>query len=105
MKPLKIVLALVLLDFLALTAWVLVQYGFVGFYHWALYNGATTLMAVDLVISLVLVMAWMRRDAQERGVSVFPYLLITLVIGSAGPLLYLLRRESESARLAAAPAR
>jgi hypothetical protein len=105
MKALKILLAVVLVDFLALTAWVLAQYGFVGFYRWALHNSATTLMLVDLSISLVLVMAWMRRDARERGVSVLPYLLLTLAIGSAGPLLYLLRRGNSEPRLAAGAAR
>src|SRR5262249_28213606 len=105
MKAVKIVLALVLVDFLALTSFVLAEHGFVGFYRWALHNSATTLMLVDLCISLVLVMVWMLRDARERGVSVLPYVLITRAIGSAGPLLYLLRRESDAPRLAQAPAR
>jgi hypothetical protein len=47
---------------------------------------------------------WMVGDARERGVSAIPYLVLTLTLGSVGPLLYLLRHtpgESDArARLA-----
>jgi hypothetical protein len=47
---------------------------------------------VDLVIALTLVMVWMGDDAEQRKVSALPYLVITLALGSVGPLLYLIRR-------------
>jgi hypothetical protein len=31
-------------------------------------------------------------DAEQRKVSALPYLVITLALGSVGPLLYLIRR-------------
>ena len=34
----------------------------------------------------------MFRDARSLGVSPVPYLVLTLLFGSVGPLLYLLRR-------------
>jgi hypothetical protein len=37
-------------------------------------------------------MVWMGEDAEERKVSALPFLLLTLLLGSVGPLLYLIRR-------------
>jgi len=49
---------------------------------------------VDLVIALTLVLVWMWRDAQATGRNVWPWVLLTLVAGSFGPLGYLLTRQS-----------
>lgn len=93
----QILLWLVLIDFAALTAYVVVQHGYLGFFELALANWATRLMAFDLVIALSLIALWMLRDARERGASAWPYLALTLFFGAAGPLLYLIRREASSA--------
>jgi hypothetical protein len=59
-------------------------------------NAATVAVLVDLTIALSLVTLWMWQDAAERGIGVFPYVLLTLTLGSIGPLLYLLRREGRA---------
>ncbi len=51
------------------------------------------LAAFDILISLSLATVWMVRDARRRGVSVLPYLALTLTTGSAGPLLYVIRHR------------
>ncbi len=89
----QIVLGLVLFDFAALTAYVIAQHGYLGFFELATANSATVLMGVDLLIALGLVALWMWRDARERGTSAIPYLLVTALFGSAGPLLYMIVRE------------
>ena len=89
----QILLGLVLVDFVALTAWVLVQHGYLGFFELAMANSATLLMGMDLIIALSLIAVWMWRDARERGVSALPYLVVTAMFGAAGPLLYLIGRE------------
>jgi hypothetical protein len=39
-----------------------------------------------------MVSVWMWQDARARGTSAIPYLVVTLFLGSIGPLLYLFRR-------------
>ena len=92
MNWLRIVLALVLVDFLGLTGWVIYEYGYLGFFELANANWATRLLMADLVISLALIAGWMVQDAREREIGCTPYLVLTAVLGAAGPLLYLIRR-------------
>ncbi len=91
----KLGLSIVLALFLGLTGLVLSEHGFSGFYDSMALNWATRLAFVDLVIALALASAWMVLDARRIGRSVVPYLILTLVFGSAGPLLYLTRRPTE----------
>jgi hypothetical protein len=93
----QIGLAVVLVDFAALTAYVVAQYGIVGLYETIVASWASTLAMVDLTIALTMVVAWMWRDARARGVNPIPYALLTLGLGSVGPLLYLIRRVGDEA--------
>ena len=109
MNAKQIGIGVVLADFLALNAYVVYQYGYVGFLELVTANAATTAVLVDLVIALSLVTVWMVRDARERGVSSIAYVILTLTLGSVGPLLYLFRRagseNTAAMRVAATPAR
>lgn len=55
------------------------------------------LIGVDLLIALGMVSTWLWRDAQARGKAALPYLVLTALGGSLGPLLYLLGRPTPSA--------
>lgn len=90
----QIILAVVTFDFLALTGWAIYQHGYFGIFERALESSATILLAVDLLLAIVMVVAWMWNDAARHGLRVWPYLLISAIFGSAGPMLYLIRRES-----------
>jgi hypothetical protein len=90
-------LLLVLADFSALSAYAVYQYGFVGVFELALANVATVTLFADLVISLSLIAVWMVQDARSRGTAYVPYLVIMALAGSIGPLLYLIRREWQTA--------
>jgi hypothetical protein len=81
----------VLLGFSALTGYAVYQHGYIGFFEQMIANAATITAFVDLTIALGLVMVWMWKDAQARGVSSVPYILLTFALGSIGPLLYLIR--------------
>lgn len=76
--------------FSVFTAWVLARTGLVGFYEQLLGTPAGWQVFADIVIALVLVLAWMWRDAAGAGRRFWPYALLTLTLGSIGPLLYLL---------------
>ena len=91
----RVALSIVLAGFLALTGFVVVSYGYVGFFELAMANWATRLMFVDLTIALSLFIVWMYFDARERGTSWIPYALITAGFGAAGPLLYLIVRKAQ----------
>ena len=48
---------------------------------------------VDLVIVCALAIIWMLKDARESGITVWPFIVVTLAAGAFGPLFYLVARE------------
>ena len=105
MNAKQISLGIVLVGFLALTAWAFAAHGVMGLFDALLANPATILVSTDLTIALVLLWVLLWQDARARGISPLPYVLITVAFGSAGPLLYLIRRfgseQSHPVRVAA----
>jgi hypothetical protein len=97
MNAKQIGLSVLLADFLALTAYAVYQYGYIGFFAMMTANAVTITALADLLIALSLIVAWMVRDARARGVSPVPYVLLTLALGSVGPLAYLIRRLASAA--------
>jgi len=47
---------------------------------------------IDLLIELTLVSIWMYFDARNRGTSAIPFIVVSAVFGSLGPLAYLFFR-------------
>jgi hypothetical protein len=92
----RIGIGLVLLAFADLNAYVVWQYGYVGFLQLVMANAATVAAFVDLTIALLLVTVWMWRDASRRGINFLPYVALTAVAGSIGPLLYLVVHGREA---------
>jgi hypothetical protein len=70
--------------------------------HFRSWGGAQ--VGTDLVILAILACIWMGNDARERGLPAWPFIVVTLVAGSFGPLLYLVARElrSKASQLASA---
>jgi hypothetical protein len=93
MSARAIVLVAVIAGFGVLSALALMDVGFVGIIapHFRSWGGAQVF--ADLVILAVLACFWMARDARERGLPAWPFVLLTLLAGSFGPLFYLLARE------------
>jgi hypothetical protein len=84
--------------FAAFTAYAVWHYGYLGLVDQGLANAATIQVSIDLVIALTIVTVWMVRDARERGLAAAPFVLATALLGSIGPLLYLIRREYAALR-------
>lgn len=55
------------------------------------------------LIALGILLLWMHADARANGTPFVPYLLITLAIGIAGPLGYLIHREVRLRRMSGSP--
>ena len=105
MNTRQIASSALLAPFLAFSAYVLATDGWIGFYRAALANPSTLLMGFDLLLALGILLVWMRGDARESGTPFAPYFVVTLALGVAGPLAYLIPREACLRRSAAPPSR
>lgn len=94
MNTKQIVLSILAVDFLCLTGWAVYEVGYFNIFAGILNGPGSILLGVDLLLAIGMVAAWMWVDARKHGLSVAPYLVLTATLGSAGPLLYLIRRES-----------
>jgi hypothetical protein len=91
-----IVLVAVIGGFALLTALALLDVGYFGILEPHFLSLGAGQVFADLVIALTLACIWMVNDAREHGMSAWPYIAITLLMGSFGPLAYLLVRELRS---------
>ena len=90
MQRALIVITIIL--FGALSTAAMLEHGFIGIFL----SLPTTQIFFDLLISLTLVLVWMGNDAKANGRNILPWLIATLAVGSFGPLVYLLTRESNN---------
>lgn len=84
---------LLLIPFSILSCYAVYQVGYWGILTYHLPSPAGWQVFVDLVIALVLVLSWLIQDAKKQGRNPWPWVIITLVLGSFGPLLYLLTNK------------
>ena len=89
-------LLVVIVLFGALTAVALADVGIVGIFlpHFQAWGPAQVF--ADLVILAVLACFWMVRDGRAHGLNPWPFVVLTVLAGSFGPLLYLVMRELRS---------
>ena len=87
----RIFLLLALIPFSVLSAIALWRHGYWGILepHFQSFGAAQVL--ADLVIALSLFIVWLWHDAKATGRNPWPWIVLTLVAGSFGPLVYLLR--------------
>ena len=93
----KPVLFLVLAAFGAFTAAVIWLEGLSGIFASITHSLGSMQIFIDLVIVLSLVMVWMWRDAKQKQRTIWPWLILTLVAGSFGLLMYLITDQEKHA--------
>jgi hypothetical protein len=86
-------LSLVLAGLGAVTAWAVAVHGYVGLIETILATPAGIQVGLDLVIAETLILIWMSQDAKERELPFWRYAAMSLLLGSFGPLAYLIHRE------------
>lgn len=91
------ILILILIPFSLLSAFALWQHGYWGIIAPHFQSTAGAQVFCDLVIALTLAMAWMWQDTRASGRRFWPWLVATLLLGSFGPLAYLLTRPRQQA--------
>lgn len=99
----RIVLWVITLAFGAYSLWAMAKVGYLGIWQGGFSGIGATQVTLDLIVSSVLLIGFVVRDARATGRTWWPYALITLVAGSFGTLAYLLW-PSASRRAARAPA-
>ncbi len=93
----RTIILILLIPFTILTAVALWNDGVLGILTSITSSYGSLQIYVDLVIALILILAWMWRDAKATGRNIWPWIITTLLIGSFGPLIYLLTRNSTDA--------
>jgi hypothetical protein len=89
----RTIVLLILFPFTVLSAAALWYHGYWGIFEPLFKTFGAGQVLADLVISLTLFTVWMWQDAKATGRNPWPWMAITLVAGSFGPLIYLLTRK------------
>ncbi|XOV79969.1 MAG: DUF2834 domain-containing protein [Aestuariibacter sp.] len=88
-----------LVPFTVLSAYAVMQVGYIGIVDYAFASPAGWQVFADLVIALLLVFNWLIPEAKRAGINPWPWVVITLFLGSFGPLLYLALHGKKARRL------
>ena len=89
MKHLILAARVLIVPFTVFTLYVVWDLGLVDFLAMIVSNLASLQVLIDLVIALTLVLFLMYEDAKRQERRFAPWLILTLLTGSIGPLLYL----------------
>jgi cytochrome bd-type quinol oxidase subunit 2 len=92
----KAIVLVVLVLFSMLTGAAILQDGLINIFKNQLLTYGGIQVLIDLVIACVLILIWMRSDAKKNNRAFWPWAILTLAIGSFGPLLYLLFSRKNS---------
>ena len=87
------ILILILIPFSILSAVALWQVGYWGLLEPQFKTFGAGQVLADLVIAVSLALVWIWYDAKATGRNAWPWIALSLVAGSFGPLLYLLTRK------------
>lgn len=84
----------VFVPFTAYSLWVSAQHGPLGFFAVLTGGGWSTQVFLDLVIAMSVLAGVVHRDAKERGINPWPWIVSMYLLGSVGLLAYFSARDS-----------
>jgi hypothetical protein len=93
MRNTLILASLVLAAFGTYSIWVVAGHGYTGFLTLAGREPWAMQMLLDIVIACTIGTGWMVRDARKHGIAAWPFMVVTLFLGSLGLLAYIVRRD------------
>ncbi len=91
----KTIAIILLLPFSILSAYAVYKVGYVGIFDYHRHSPAGWQVFVDLVIACVLCLTWLIPEAKSKGRNPIPFVVLTLVLGSFGPLLYIVTDKTD----------
>ena len=89
---------IILIPFTLLTAYAVAQVGYVGIFDYQLHSPAGWQVMIDLFIALLLVLSYLVPEARKAGRNPWPWVVLTLFLGSIAPLLYLVFGDRDATK-------
>lgn len=93
MNARTLALLALLLPFSAFSVLVVAEHGYFGFLELALREPWALQMLLDVCLALGLFHAYAIPDARARGITIWPWIVVSIFLGSIGALGYLVHRE------------
>lgn len=97
----ELVLWCVMADFVALTGYAMFTEGYFAFMDAGLAFATSSVwgaqIVADFLVALSVALGWCIADARKRDLAYWPFVALTLTLGSIGPLAYLIHRERAAA--------
>lgn len=85
---------ILLIPFSLLTVYAIYKVGYIGVFDYHRHSPAGWQVFADLVIACLLLLTWLVPHAKKNGRNPWPFVVITVFLGSLGPLLYLATDKS-----------
>jgi drug/metabolite transporter (DMT)-like permease len=85
----RIMAIIILIPFSILSGYAIAQVGYFGIIDYHRYSPAGWQVLADLAIALILTLSWLIPEARKDNRSPWLWVLATVLMGSIGPLLYL----------------
>jgi len=91
----KLFAIVLLIPFSLLTVYAVFKVGYIGVFDYQRHSPAGWQVFADLVIACLLCLSWLIPEAKRNGRNPIPFVIITVFLGSLGPLLYLATNKAK----------
>ncbi|MGD9200293.1 MAG: hypothetical protein PVI26_01915 [Chitinispirillia bacterium] len=99
MKFKTILIGLLMLDMAGVTIYAYVTENIFAFTGVLLKSAWGIQVIADILVALFCCAVWIYKDAKKRGLNPIPYFILTLLLGSVGPLTYFFLIQFKTDRL------